>query len=89
VRRAGERKSRRPRLDSSRGDSRDEQLVGGTQGRWNGLWVELGEGMLGLIETTNQEQAPDLEILRVGGIYTVTVRFECDSRGVERARRRA
>jgi hypothetical protein len=25
----------------------------------------------------------------VGGIYTVTVRFECDSRGVERARRRA
>jgi hypothetical protein len=45
--------------------------------------------MLGLIETTNQEQAPDLEILRVGGIYTVTVRFECDSRGVERARRRA
>ena len=29
------------------GDSCDEQFVGGIQGRRNGLWVELGEGIVG------------------------------------------
>ena len=38
--------------------------------------VELGERALGLVEAADQEQAPDLEIARMRGIYTVAVHFE-------------
>jgi hypothetical protein len=83
ARRAGERDARRPCLDSSHGDPCDDQLVGDPQGRRKGVWVEPAEGMLGLIETTDQEQAPDLEILRMGRIHAVTVLFEYHSRRAE------
>ena len=49
--------------------------------------VELGERALGLVEAADQEQAPDLEIARMRGIYTVAVHFERRPRCVERLRR--
>ena len=51
--------------------------------------VELGERALGLVEAADQEQAPDLEIPRMRGIYAVAVRFERRPRCVERLRRPA
>src|SRR5260370_25017351 len=45
--------------------------------------------MLGLVEAADQEQAPDLEIPRMRGIYAVAVRFERRPRRVERLRRPA
>ena len=63
--------------------------MGGLQRGREGRGVELGEGMLGLVETADQEQAPDLEIARMRGIYAVTVRCERRPRCVERLRRPA
>jgi hypothetical protein len=45
--------------------------------------------MLGLVQAADQEQAPDLEIPRMRGIYAVAVRFERRPRCVERFRRPA
>jgi hypothetical protein len=42
--------------------------------------------MLGLIEAADKDQAPDLEISRMRGIYAVAVRFERRPRCVERLR---
>ena len=47
------------------------------------------ERALGLVEATDQEQAPDLEIPRIRGIHAVAVRFERRPRCVERLRRPA
>jgi hypothetical protein len=45
--------------------------------------------MLGLVEAPDQEQAPDLKILRMRGVHPVAVLFERRARRVERFRRPA
>jgi hypothetical protein len=45
--------------------------------------------MLGLIEATDQDEAPDLQVPGVRRVHAITVHFECRSRGVERVRRPA
>ena len=82
-----ERSARRLRLEASHRDSRNHQLVGGPRRGWERSGVELGERALGLVDAADQEQAPDLEIARMRGIYTVAVRFERRPRCVERLRR--
>jgi len=62
--------------------------VGGLQRGREGRG-EFGECKLGLVEAADQEQAADLEIPRVRGIYAVAVRFERRPRCVERLRRPA
>ena len=51
--------------------------------------VELGEHALGLVDASDQQQAPDLQIARMRGVHPVAVRFERRARGVERLRRPA
>jgi hypothetical protein len=48
-----------------------------------GRGVELGEPTLGLVEVPDQEQAPDLEIARMGGVHPIAMRFERRPRCVQ------
>src|SRR5919198_2244739 len=54
-----------------------------------GRGVELGKRTLGLVDAPDQEEAPDLEVPRMRGVYAVAVLFERRPRPVERLRRPA
>jgi hypothetical protein len=54
-----------------------------------GRGVELGERTLGLVEASDQEEAPDLKITRMRGVHPVAVLFERRPCRVERPRRPA
>ena len=82
--RPSERSARRLCPKAPNRDSRYHQLVGGPQRGWERRGIEPSERALGLVEATDQEQAPDLEILRMRGIQAVAVRFERRPRCVER-----
>ena len=84
-----ERSARRLRPEASHCDPRDDQLVGGPRRGREGRGVEPGEFTLGLVEAADQEEAPDLEIPRMGGVHPVAVLFQRRPRGVERLRRPA
>ena len=58
--------------------------MGGPQRRREGLGVDAGESLLGLVEMADQEQATDREGPRMPGIDPVAVRFERRPGGVER-----
>ena len=49
--------------------------------------VELGEHTLSLVESPDQEEAPDLDIPCMRGVHPVAVRFQRRPRRVERLRR--
>jgi len=56
--------------------SRDHQLVcDPTRGRKES-GIQLGECALSFVESTYQQEAPDLQISRVGRIHSVAVRLE-------------
>jgi hypothetical protein len=63
--------------------------VGGPRRGRERRGVKLGEHALGLVEAPDQQEAPDLKIARMRGIYAVAVRFERRSRCIERLRRPA
>src|SRR5207237_7483247 len=71
---------------ASHRDSRNDQLVSRSRGGREGRGVEFGKPALGLVEAPDQEQAADLEIARMRGVYLVAVRFERRPRRVERLR---
>ena len=48
--------------------------------------MEPGERTLGLLEASDQEEAPDLEEPRMRGVYPVAVPFERRSRRAEHLR---
>ena len=63
--------------------------MGGPQRGREGCRVELGELTLGIVETPDQQEAPDLEIPRMRGVHPVAVLFERRPRCVKRLRRPA
>ena len=63
--------------------------MGGPQRGREGCRVELGELTLGIVETPDQQEAPDLEIPRMRGVHPVAVLFERRARCVKRLRRPA
>ena len=79
-----ERRARRLRPKPSHRDPGNDQFVGGLQRGRERRRVERGEGMFGLVEAADQEQAPDREILRMRGVYAVAVRLERGPRCIER-----
>jgi hypothetical protein len=81
-----ERSARLRRLEASHRDPRDNQLVGSSRRGRERRGVELGELTLGLVEAPDQEEVPNLEILRKGGVRPVTVLFECRARCLKRFR---
>ena len=84
-----ERSARHLGPKASHGDPRNDQLVGGPRRGREGRRIEPGERMLGLVETPDQEKAPDLEMPRMRGVHPVAVLFERRPRRVERLRRPA
>ena len=66
--RPGQRRARRLRAQAAHGDARDHQLVRGPRRRRQRRGVEPGQRALGLVETADQQQAPDLEMARMGGV---------------------
>src|SRR5579859_673124 len=89
MRRPGEGCARRLNLQAPHRDPGHDQLVGDPRRGREGGGVEGGEGALGIVEASDQQQAPDLEMPRMGGVQPVAVRVECRSRGVKRLRRPA
>jgi hypothetical protein len=83
---SGERSARLLRLEASHRDPRDNQLVGSSRRGRERRGVELGELALGLVEAPDQEEVSNLEILRKGGVRSVTLLFECRARCLERFR---
>ena len=77
---AGERGARRPCLNPPQRDPCDDQFVRSPQRRRKGGRVELAEGMLGFTEVTDQQEASDLEIARMGRVQAITVLLECHAR---------
>ncbi len=84
-----ERGARRLRPEASHRDPRDCQLVGGPRRGREGRGVEFGERSLSLVDASDQEEPPDLEIPRMCRVDPVAVRFERRPRRVERLRRPA
>ena len=80
---------RRHRGEASHCDPRNDQFVGGSRRGREGRGVEVGERALGLVEASDQKEAPDLKIPRMRGVDAVAVRFERRPRCVERLRRPA
>jgi hypothetical protein len=81
-----ERSARLLRLEASHRDPRDNQLVSGPRCGRERRRVKFGELILGLVEAPDQEEVPNLEILRKSGVRPVTVLFECCSRCLKRFR---
>jgi hypothetical protein len=84
-----ERRARRLRPEAPHRDSRGQQLVDNSRRRRERRGVELGERTLGLVDAPDQEEAPDLEVLRIRGVHPVAARFERRPCRVERLRRPA
>ena len=84
-----QRGARRLGPQASHRDARNDQFVGGPRRGREGRRIEFGERTLGLVETPDQEQAPDLEMPRMRGVHPVAVLFERRPRRVERLRRPA
>ncbi len=70
-------------------DASNDQFVGGPRRGREGRRIESGERTLRLVETPDQEKAPDLEMPRMRGVHPVAVFFERRPRRVERLRRPA
>jgi len=83
------RSARRLDPNASHRDPRNGQFVGGPRRRRERRRIERGQRMLGLVETANEQKAPDLEMPRMRGVHPVTVFFERRPRHVERLRRPA
>ena len=86
---ASECRARRLRPEAPHRDARNHELVGSPRRGRKRCGVELGEGMLGLVEAPDQKEAPDFEVSRVRGVHPVAVRFERGARRVERLRGQA
>ena len=84
-----ERRTRRFCPEATDRDSRDHQLVGGPRRGRKRRGVEIGERTLGLVDASDQEKAPDLEIPRMCGVHPVAVLVERRPRRLERLRRPA
>ncbi len=79
---AGERRARRRGADTPHGYPADRELMDGAQRRRKSREIELRKLALGIVEASDQEQAPDLEIARMGGVRPVAMRFQgCRCRG--------
>ncbi len=83
----GECSARRFRPKAPHRDPRNYELVGGPRRGREGRRVELGEHTLRLVQASEQEEAPDLEMPRVRGVQPVPMLFERRGRGAERLRR--
>jgi predicted dithiol-disulfide oxidoreductase (DUF899 family) len=72
--------------NASHRDPGNDQFVGCPRGRREGRRIERGERMLSLVNTPDQEKAPDLEMTRMRGVNPVAVFFERRLRRSERRR---
>ena len=68
-----ERGARRLRPEAPDRDPRNDQFVGGPRRGREGRGVELGKHPLRLVEASDQQQAPDLEIPRMRGVQPVAM----------------
>jgi hypothetical protein len=84
--RPNERGARRLRPEASHRYPCNHQLVRGPRRSRKEGRVELGERTLRLIDASEQEKAPDLEIAGMGGVYAIAVLFECRPRCRQRLR---
>jgi hypothetical protein len=84
-----ERSARHLRPEAPHRDPRDHQLMDNSRSGREGRGVELGERTLGLVDASDQEEAPDLEIPRIRGVHPVAVLFERRPCRLERLRRQA
>lgn len=84
---ARKRGTRRLRPEAAHRDPRHDKLMRRAQGRREGRRVEPGEAELGFVETSDEEQAPDLEIARLRGVNSVAMVFEHRLRGFQPRRR--
>jgi hypothetical protein len=89
VRRPIERRAGSLRPEAAYRDPGGRKLVHGSQRGRELRRIEPGKHPISLVEAPDQEQAPDLEILRMRGVHTIAVLFERCSRRVERFRRPA
>ena len=74
---------------ASHGDPRYQQVVSRAVRGRKGSGVGCGERPLGLVKASNQEEPPNLKVLRVCSVQAVAVLFEGGPRRVERFRRPA
>jgi hypothetical protein len=74
----------RPYSQPSHRDASNSEFMGSPQSRPQGRSIELCQRAFGLVETSDQEKTPNLEMLRVRGVRPIAVRLECRLRGVER-----
>ena len=81
-----QRRARRLGPEASHRDPRDHQLVGGPRRRREGRGVKRGEPALRLVEASDQEQAADLQMPRMGGVHPVAMPIERRPRRIERLR---
>jgi len=79
-----ERGARHLRPEATHRDAGDHQLVGSPRRGRKGRGVKLNERALSFVDAPDQEEAPDLEIPRVGGVDAIAVLFERRARSVER-----
>jgi hypothetical protein len=68
-------------------DSGHHEFVGCSPGWREEPGVEIREQTLRVVETSDEQQSPDLEIARMSGVQVVAVCFERCARGVEHPRR--
>ena len=65
-----------PGADTPHGNPGDRKLMDGAQRRRQRREIDLRKLVLGLVEAPDQEQAPDLEIARMGRVRPVAMRLE-------------
>jgi predicted dithiol-disulfide oxidoreductase (DUF899 family) len=78
-----ERRPRHLRPKASHRNPRNDEFVRGPRRGRQGCGVEFREPALSLVEAPDQEEAPDLESPRMGGIHAVAMRFERHPRRIE------
>ena len=76
--------ARRFRAQAPDRHARDRQFVGGPQRRRQRRGIELRQRALGLVELPDQQQTPNLKMLRMRGVRPVAVPLERRPRRVER-----
>src|SRR5689334_8932497 len=65
-------------------DSGDYEFVSGSQSRWKWPRVEIRKHVLCCVQISNEEMAPNLKMVCVGGVHPVAVGLERRAGSLER-----
>ena len=76
--------ARRFRPQAPHRDPRDHELVGSPQSRRQGRGIELRQRAFSLVELSDQQKTPNLEMLRVRGVRPVAIPLKRRLRLIER-----